>query len=396
MRWAARLIRSAILSTRPARHRRPRLVFQSLEPREVPHTTGFVFLDADGDGTFDAEETGVPGVTVSATGATSVQTQADGSYDIATPDQLVRLEFSNLPSGVLTGRVTSASGPLVRFYDATTHPTDVNLALNPVLIATSQLNYDEASEGANADFATLMSLDYGSDGSVTPNELATTAEIGSTWGLAYQGSSNSLFAAAFLKRHAGMGPSGTGAIYKITPVPGDDPVVSLLIDLNATLNIDTGADPRTGTTDFDVDGGAYPAIGKVGLGGIALSADGRTLFAINLNSREIIEIPLTAAGVVDPAGTIRHIATPTANPAGSGITAGNFAAANMRPFAVTVNNGVVFVGVTYTGETNNRDQDLRAFVYAYDPATHSFRSYNQSTGAFTSDTLAPVLSVDLT
>ena len=328
MRWAARLFRSAVLPKRPAR-RRPRLAIQSLEPREVPHTTGFVFLDTDGDGVFDDTELGVPGVTVTATGvANPVTTEADGSYEIETLDELVRLEFSNLPDGVLTGRVTATSGPLVRFYDASTHPTNVNLALNPVLLATSQLNYDEASAGVNADFATLMSVAYGSDGTVTPDELATTADVGSTWGLAYQASSNSLLAAAFLKRHAGMGPSGTGAIYKITPVPGGTPVVSLLIDLNANPNIDTGANPRTGTDfDYDVDGAAYPLIGKVGLGGITLSADGRTLYAINLNDREIIEIPLTAAGAVDPAGTIRHIPTPTANPAGSGITAGNFAGA---------------------------------------------------------------------
>ncbi|HVK08542.1 MAG TPA: SdrD B-like domain-containing protein, partial [Gemmataceae bacterium] len=320
---------------------------------------------------------------------------ADGAYTIETPDETVRLEFSNLPTGVLTGRVTAASGPLVRFFDASTHPTNVNLALNPVLLATSQLNFD-ASTGVNADVATLVSLEYGSDGSVTPTELATTADVGSTWGLAYQASSNSLFAAAFLKRHAGMGPSGTGAIYKVTPVPGGTPVVSLLIDLNATLDIDTGSDGRSGTTDYDVDGGVYGLVGKVALGGLALSADGRMLFAINLNSREIIEIPLTAAGAVDTAGTIRHVPTPTANPTGSGIAPADFAAADMRPFAVTVRNGVVFVGVTYTAETNDRDQDLRAFVYAYDPATHQFRAYDQATGAFSSDTLEPVLSVDLT
>ena len=52
--------------------------------------------------------------------------------------------------------------------------------------------------------------------------------------------------------------------------------------------------------------------------------------------------------------------------------------------------------MSYTGESNSRDEDVRAFVYAYDPATHSFRSYNQTTGAFSSDTLAPVLTVDLT
>ena len=341
MRWAARLLRSTIVPKRNAR-RRPRLNIQSLEPREVPHTTGFVFLDTDGDGVFDDTESGVPGVTVTATGAASVTTEADGSYEIETPEQLVRLEFSNLPDGVVAGRVIGTSGPLVRFFDATSHPTNVNLALNPILVATSQLNYDNAAEGVNADFASLMSVAYGSDGTVTPDELATTAEVGSTWGLAYQSSSNSLFAAAFLKRHAGMGPSGTGAIYKITPVPGADPVVSLLIDLNATLDIDTGADPRTGTTDFDVDGTAYGQIGKVSLGGIALSGDGRMLFAINLNTREIIEIPLTAAGAVDTAGTVRHIPTPTANPAGSGITGANFAGEHAA-FAVAVNTSVVFV-----------------------------------------------------
>ena len=46
----------------------------------------------------------------------------------------------------------------------------------------------------------------------------------------------------------------------------------------------------------------------------------------------------------------------------------------MRPFAVAVKDSTVYVGVTYTAETGGGAADLRAFVYAFDPATGAFNA----------------------
>lgn len=392
MRWAARLFRQAVSTTVAARARKkPKLRFLELETRANPDVSGTVFLDLDGDGIQGASEIGLGGVTVSVTGADApVVTDTDGSFTIATTATSARLEFSNLPDGVLPGRVAGtagAAGPMVRFLDASGTVADQNLAVNPVSLATSLFYFDDATVPPNDELFTIVSSPYGSNGTTTPDGIAQTKDVGSTWGLAYQPSSDSIFASAFLKRHSGLGTSGTGAIYRINRATN---AVSLLIDLDADPNINTGTATRNGSTEYDVDGGVIGQIGKVSLGGIALSPDGRTLYAISLNDRQLIEIPLTAAGAVDSAGTIRRVPTPTANP--GGLSA--FNAANMRPFALTVRNGVVFVGVTYTAE-GGAAADLRAIVYAYDPTTHTFRAYNQSTNTFSGSTATPVLTANL-
>ena len=44
--------------------------------------------------------------------------------------------------------------------------------------------------------------------------------------------------------------------------------------------------------DWLHDAGTVPTVGKRGLGGLAVSADGRTLYAVNLATRELVEIPV--------------------------------------------------------------------------------------------------------
>ena len=89
----------------------------------------------------------------------------------------------------------------------------------------------------------LISFPYTAQGSnPAPAHEALVNQIGSTWGLAYQRSSDRLFAAAYLKRHVRMGPGGTCAIYQV-PNPNDGATsgVSLFVnlannDLYAALN----------------------------------------------------------------------------------------------------------------------------------------------------------------
>ena len=120
--------------------------------------------------------------------------------------------------------------------------------------------------------------------------MATIAEVGSVNGLAYQRDVDTYFAAAHAKRHSGFGPGGTGAIYAVEG--GGTPFVFATLP-NAT-------DPHPTSTigdasyeaDWDDDFAAFDAVGKIGLGDIDLSEDGTVLWAVNLNDRQLYEIPI--------------------------------------------------------------------------------------------------------
>ena len=94
---------------------------------------------------------------------------------------------------------------------------------------------------------------------------ATGAQLGTSFGLAWQRSSSSLFAAAFMKRHALFGPGGTGAIYRINRLSH---TVSKFLDLNQLFGSPVaGLDPHT-PSDLFHDADAWDAVGKISLGGM--------------------------------------------------------------------------------------------------------------------------------
>ncbi|MBZ0309474.1 MAG: hypothetical protein K8I82_25655, partial [Anaerolineae bacterium] len=78
---------------------------------------GTVFRDYNADGVFDANEPGVPNITVNAFDATNVivvtaTTTANGTYTLdlsALPDQEVRVEFENIPTYLRPGPSTPLS-----------------------------------------------------------------------------------------------------------------------------------------------------------------------------------------------------------------------------------------------------------------------------------------------
>ncbi|MDQ2888008.1 MAG: hypothetical protein M3Y39_18195 [Chloroflexota bacterium] len=85
-------------------------------------------------------------------------------------------------------------------------------------------------------------------------------------------------------------PSGsTGAIYIIhhaNNTPNVD--ATPFVDLNALF----GANPHTATNNYVPDVSAYDAVGKTGLGGMALSDDESTLYVMNLADRNLYGIPI--------------------------------------------------------------------------------------------------------
>lgn len=373
--------------------------------------TGVVFQDFNSNGARDvnpvvandgagnvglASDRGVQGVSVTAYDASgavagSATSGADGSYSLtATGSGPYRVEFSNIPAGFQPGpRADGAngSGTTVQFVPDG-NSSNINLALvipqeycqnNPTLATSCFVGGPQ-----NVSGEVLVSFPYSAgttrDGGSSPFSdydapahgiLARANQIGSTWGLAYSRSGRSLYAAAFMKKHAGFGPEGTGAIYKIDRANPAIPTVSTFVNLNTILGAGAAGNDPHNQNDFDRDNGdaTWNAVGKVSLGGLAISDDETKLYAMNLASRQLLEIPLNATPT---SANIRSRGVPT-NPPGCP------SANDVRPFAVAYHQGKVYVGMvcsaesTITGEAPNGDPGkLQAYVYSADQASLDF------------------------
>jgi uncharacterized repeat protein (TIGR01451 family) len=361
--------------------------------------TGTVFHDYNANGAQDttttisnngagtigvAIDTGVAGVTITAYDASgavagTATSSADGSYSLPVVGVgPYRVEFTSIPSDFQPGPTApgaKGSSSTVQFV-TTQNATNINLSLvcatqfcqdNPALFTTCFV-FGEALNGPNANEPAVVGFPYASVGN-SPAPLyhvATARQVGSTFGVAWQRASGSLFLSAFMKRHSGFGPGGTGAIYRVTNVKGASPDVSLFFDLNGLLGAGTtGTNPHPTGTDFLRDPNSFDAVGKISLGGLKLSEDEQTLYTINLATRELYRIPIgapptapaNAAGIVKiPVPTTVQCSSPN----------------DVRPFGLGVGNGKVYVGAVCSAQTSQNVNDLRAAVYAFDPATNSF------------------------
>ncbi|MEO0731254.1 MAG: hypothetical protein AAFZ52_00350, partial [Bacteroidota bacterium] len=372
-----------------------------------------VFNDFDSDGVDDgAGEPPVTTVTVTAydnsNNANPLTLQGDGSYAFTAPDNaLYRVEVTGLGADLepsVAGATTvffAANGTTV---DVGVHRPEEYYPEDIFLVTPCYVEGSAAANGPNAGRDVMVivpesSLTPGA-GNPSPPErfVANHVQIGATFGTAYSRSANSLFAAAFAKRHTGFGPGGTGAIYKIdlngtTPTPPiSSTSISTFLDLNTLFGDGTAGDnphPNRSNTDFDRDPLAYDAVGKVGLGGLALSEDDNVLWTINLADRKLYEIPL--------GGTPDNPAAPAAGdistwPASGDLTdlaglPGTDAArdTDIRPFAVKCHRGKIYLGLVNTGESsvvfnaanstvsNTGDRTLlEGFIYEFDPQTDAF------------------------
>ena len=288
--------------------------------------SGTVFRDFSQNGLQDAGDQGLGGVTVTAydsdSAVGSVVSAADGSYSISvlgSDTQVVRVEFTDLPAGYEHGAVSQTgadTGTSVRFVDLaagtgtdfSVHAPEDYSQENPPLITSMQwAGSADAGVGTRLDEPALVGLGFDDGYPAAPQPagfpnrvtLATFGEIGATSGNAYQASSNSLYAAATYKRQSGLGPLGLGGLYRVTEVLGTDGevsdagIVEQWLDLEA-IGIDLGpwqtnaARGLAGHQDLVLDADAFANVGKVGIGDLALSPDGNTLYFVNLWDKQLL------------------------------------------------------------------------------------------------------------
>ncbi len=346
---------------------------------------GTAYRDYNASGAQDALEPGVEDILVTAFDADgsavdTATTAADGSYQLDTlpaADE-IRLEFTNLPSYLRYGPVGTGSNTSVNFLTCGTNQGTIDIAVanpgqfcsaNPDVVTTCFA----VGEQDNNNEPVLVSVPYDAgstnftpptggrfDGSNT--YLASADEIGSTWGVAYQRESETLYASAYLKRHTGLGPDGPGAIYQLDVNTGNVSLLTTLTAAAAGEDLHTDGTPypdRAGINPWLIDLEAYELVGKRSLGDMTMSDDGNTLYVVNLFDRRLYAIP------VDDPGDASSVAIPT-NPPGCPATN------DARPFAVEFRDGLVYVGVTCTAESSQDVDDLRAYVYSLNPAGGGF------------------------
>jgi uncharacterized repeat protein (TIGR01451 family) len=244
--------------------------------------------------------------------------------------------------------------------------TSCNIVMTPFMTGGDRTHVDVQ------DRIAVIGFDYDDRGDTQPAptelEIAKVSEVGTTWGSAYDAAAGKYYVAAFLRRHTDIAPDGLGAIYEIdvsdTSSAATVGTPTLWMDLNVADNdhLGTGATlfPNetaanrglSGPLDPSYDIWAFTRVGKQGLGGLELSDDYSTMYAMDLTNRQLLVID-TASKVV----TARHAITDPGCAGGAG---------DVRPFGVDYLNGDVYIGVTCSGETNSSANDVNSYVMKLD------------------------------
>jgi hypothetical protein len=283
----------------------------------------------------------------------------------------VRLEFTNLATGLEFGASGTGSDTGVQFINAATCEADLSLnepqdycqnapdLVSTCYVAGDPLDTSGGSPGSRAgDYDATISFSYhnsigkaGDASFVMPTHLADTKEVGSVWGLAYDKEREIIYQAAFLKRHVGLGPSGLSGIYA-TSLTGTITTTQFITLTDLGINVGTiGARDLTyAPTQNTRDPNVFDQVGKVGLGDIDISEDGSTLYIINLFDGKLITLD-TASKTIS-----------------SQITVPNQECQNglIRPFAVKVYKGEVYVGAVCSAENGGTSANLSAHILQLD------------------------------
>jgi SdrD B-like domain/Secretion system C-terminal sorting domain len=443
--------------------------------------SGTVYRDYNGNGTRQNTapyiEPGVQGVIVTAYNANdavvnSTTTAANGTYSLAYSVQ-VRLEFTLPANGTVCGLNSlidyssfSGEGNSVRFVSVSgttqnygiNNPADYNTGAANAFLFTPTLYSGTTQGGTSATKTGFVGFPYSNINATLPSRTLNASNIGTTWGLAYSKQAKKMFAAAFIKRHAGLKGSsgqiflisnltsgtmssvdffdmdkgidgiagnaddiptrwanvpmlayGSGTSYSIAGTATTNPQtitylpaspVDPLSGLPRGLGV-VGTNAQRGLNDNQTlptnDPAAFGQVGRVGLGDIEISDDGRYLFVTNLYDRKIYRLTLdnAAAPTAVTAVTAIVIPNPPLRSTRGTIGAANFAStytgANdntgfydgtrgyQRPFALKYYRGKLYIGTTTTGEiagttttdnnTGNPEYtDLWSYVWECDDA----------------------------
>ncbi len=357
----------------------------------VADITGIVFNDFDGDGFYSSSnlETGIGGMEINAYDASGALAATTVSY-----------EFNCTGAGVPDASCLAAGSPIRGQY-VLTGLSAAPYRIEYVPLTTAALNYLNAGAGSgtSVEFATdgdLVDVGFMSSGQYcnqSPDLVATcyarnlasepssagveasvlfnydatgrnpalkspvafiqesTYNVGSVWGIAYNPLTNKLYHSSVLRANSGVGDGGLGAIHEtdLSALPNSTSIwasVPTVAAVTQSLFVPT----FTGTKDPE----GYQFAGKIGLGDIDISSDYTKLYVMNLDGNGLLyEYDIASATV---------LATyPVNDPGCSDPT-------DVRPWAVKVQYGEVYIGVTCSEEApGGTDAGLSAHVMQLTP-----------------------------
>ncbi|MFM2387112.1 MAG: hypothetical protein RL660_1869 [Bacteroidota bacterium] len=403
---------------------------------------GSVFKDYNGDGQWQVGiEPPAAGIIIDSYDSTntlvaSTVSAANGTYSLPFTVP-VRVEYI-IGDGICLDstyyfKVVEPLGNNVRFISGSTNnlnfginnPSEFTLQSDPLIFVTklnkgdplNLVNNNNSSASNTVAFISYPFSTSAGNGFVPPY-TAKSKELGCVWGVAYNKKAKKIFTCAFLKRTSGLGPMGSGGIYKLDTTAAGSFSVSQFYNMDANghrtraastaiaygngtsfnLNnthtqatflgpIDTltgepeglgvigdngqrGMTPQTTGAVYDPAG--FDQVGKVGLGDMDFSDDGKFLFVMNLYSRKVFRLEMDNA--FDPQNVVS--VTSYDLPA---ITVSN---GKLRAFAVTYHNSRLYVGAVSTGESGGGvvvggSTDVYAYVLELrDPTGNAYWSPN--------------------
>lgn len=300
------------------------------------------------------------------------------------------------------------------------NPGDYNTGTTGVNVFTPcYVNGDPLGSGTSGTLDWFVGFDYTDTGNSPPGGNAPDRKvngtvIGATWGVAYSAQAGKIFTSAFLKRHVGLGAWGSGGIYLLEPTAtsfnvtqfydmdanghrtradettapaygngtsfqlnnsgtnstqvtylgANDPLTGLPEGLGVIgTNIQRGLSATAANTTSH-DPAMFDQVGKVGLGDLEISDDGKYLFVMNLYQRRVFRLEL------DDAANPTSVVSVTSYP----LPATNCDNGVLRPFALKYYRGSLYVGAVCSGENGGANTvggatDLYAYVFKLDNPT---------------------------
>ncbi len=246
-----------------------------------------------------------------------------------------------------------------------------------------------------------------------PTELTKMYRIGTCWGVAYSKQNTNIYTSAMVKRHSSMGPADgeynnapgsiyvikrgvdsgsyfhsldaladnsfwthdhTKPVYNITTGVVTTPSSTWHVQKSDSFVVSATLKTNNGTRQLHPniyvkvhDTAAFKQVGRVGLGGLEISEDGRYLYTINIYNNSLVRIDLQ-----NPTTPVTPTLTQYTKWSLPALTAPEAAKSILRPFALKFYRDKLYIGAVLDASISGLKTDLEGRVYEFDPSTSSF------------------------